>query len=440
MWPEIRSFRVPTAYCLIFPALSQLPVLLPANTLISVFQPAQLASLEQTQSHHHCVALLLVSDSSFPVCSFLDGYKFCLASVCNQPMQSGDSNCGIQINSQRFYYNPTSQSCQPFTFNGCNGNFNNFLQLQDCQSLCGTTIQPSKAVVFIPRMIFSSNQDIFIAIPTPVIIQPQCPSGSFPYLSGFGQTQSCTPGIVNTCNTGYVCQLASTSTFGFPSYICCSTTNFPLSLSAFVTNVWVERFSHLITVLAGYCSQGSNPYVTGTTVPQSCIPSAACPTGFTCQYSYSLRQYYCCSQPFTSVLTGQSNTGAFCLNCLDCIRFICNQIFNISFWMSLWHCIFVQWHTAKMYSWSVRHLSYLSREIQLHIFIRQQAEPMLLGRICFIQAVDRYYSNVWPLFQLQGEMHLLGSQSLISSSNSTVKNTWGTKISGGPYGNRIFLF
>ncbi|KAK2162984.1 hypothetical protein LSH36_88g05045 [Paralvinella palmiformis] len=39
----------------------------------------------------------------------------------------------------RYYYNPSSDTCQTFVYGGCNANGNNFDTPQDCINACGTS-------------------------------------------------------------------------------------------------------------------------------------------------------------------------------------------------------------------------------------------------------------------------------------------------------------
>jgi len=43
----------------------------------------------------------------------------------------------------RYYFNPLTKTCEPFTFGGCGGNRNNFVSLQDCSRVCGPSAQES---------------------------------------------------------------------------------------------------------------------------------------------------------------------------------------------------------------------------------------------------------------------------------------------------------
>ena len=51
---------------------------------------------------------------------------------CWQPPDSGP--CRGQL--ERFYFDPSQEECQVFSYSGCAGNTNNFLSLQDCEATC----------------------------------------------------------------------------------------------------------------------------------------------------------------------------------------------------------------------------------------------------------------------------------------------------------------
>ncbi|XP_070604824.1 boophilin-H2-like isoform X2 [Erythrolamprus reginae] len=43
---------------------------------------------------------------------------------------------------QRFFYNATSQSCEPFVYHGCPGNRNRYHTIEECQRYCGQIEKP----------------------------------------------------------------------------------------------------------------------------------------------------------------------------------------------------------------------------------------------------------------------------------------------------------
>lgn len=51
---------------------------------------------------------------------------------CSVPLAPGIGNDNLQ----RFYYNSGTRQCVEFTYNGLNGNQNNFLTIQECEASC----------------------------------------------------------------------------------------------------------------------------------------------------------------------------------------------------------------------------------------------------------------------------------------------------------------
>ncbi|VDK51143.1 unnamed protein product [Gongylonema pulchrum] len=51
---------------------------------------------------------------------------------CSQALNTGIGNANLQ----RWYFNVNSEQCEPFIYRGLQGNENNFLNQQDCESAC----------------------------------------------------------------------------------------------------------------------------------------------------------------------------------------------------------------------------------------------------------------------------------------------------------------
>ena len=52
---------------------------------------------------------------------------------CQLPADTGPCRGFLQ----RFFYDPSSETCETFTYGGCGGNNNNFLTLDHCKETCG---------------------------------------------------------------------------------------------------------------------------------------------------------------------------------------------------------------------------------------------------------------------------------------------------------------
>ena len=58
-----------------------------------------------------------------------------LEAVCRQVYDQGEQ-CSTADQQIRWYYEPTTDSCQMFTYFGCAGNSNNFKSEDGCQTFC----------------------------------------------------------------------------------------------------------------------------------------------------------------------------------------------------------------------------------------------------------------------------------------------------------------
>ena len=59
--------------------------------------------------------------------------------VCQQPLQVGNGFSNLP----RWYYNPATQCCLPFSYRGTLGNENNFLTKEACEDQCGKKRYPT---------------------------------------------------------------------------------------------------------------------------------------------------------------------------------------------------------------------------------------------------------------------------------------------------------
>uniref|UniRef100_A0A3Q1AGZ1 BPTI/Kunitz inhibitor domain-containing protein n=1 Tax=Amphiprion ocellaris TaxID=80972 RepID=A0A3Q1AGZ1_AMPOC len=66
---------------------------------------------------------------------------FLLSVDCRLPMKVGPCRAAFP----RFFYNPTNQSCSSFVYGGCESNRNNFLTLEECESSCSGVTEHCEA-------------------------------------------------------------------------------------------------------------------------------------------------------------------------------------------------------------------------------------------------------------------------------------------------------
>ncbi|KAF0880077.1 TFPI2 inhibitor, partial [Crocuta crocuta] len=58
--------------------------------------------------------------------------KLSRPSFCYSPKDEGLCSANIT----RYYFNPRHKACEPFTYTGCGGNENNFVNMKDCKHVC----------------------------------------------------------------------------------------------------------------------------------------------------------------------------------------------------------------------------------------------------------------------------------------------------------------
>ncbi|CCD72529.1 BPTI/Kunitz inhibitor domain-containing protein [Caenorhabditis elegans] len=104
---------------------------------------------------------------------------FCFAQQqtdCFSARDTGNSGCGQQ-GARSFYFHKNTRTCQPFFYQGCDGNSNRFQSKEACESACRNA---------------TASDDLAYAV---------CPSGAYPAGATSGQTVGC-----SNCPHGYECQ------------------------------------------------------------------------------------------------------------------------------------------------------------------------------------------------------------------------------------------
>ncbi|VDN07003.1 unnamed protein product [Thelazia callipaeda] len=104
---------------------------------------------------------------------------------CGQVLVPGLGNAHLQ----RWYFNITSQYCQPFIYKGLQGNENNFLSPSECQSTC--FVNPCA----LGEPYRSQNDIVHCSSKS----STSCPSGYFCHFGAMLQTTVCCPKLGNAC-------------------------------------------------------------------------------------------------------------------------------------------------------------------------------------------------------------------------------------------------
>uniref|UniRef100_A0A0K0DYG9 BPTI/Kunitz inhibitor domain-containing protein n=1 Tax=Strongyloides stercoralis TaxID=6248 RepID=A0A0K0DYG9_STRER len=108
--------------------------------------------------------------------------------VCSLPMSTGEGNAVLE----RYYFDSTSKTCQPFIYKGLKGNENNFLSLRACQLACQQLENPcigQPATSLTGQVLFCSATN-----------KEACPVNFWCHLGATPETTVCCPGATNACS------------------------------------------------------------------------------------------------------------------------------------------------------------------------------------------------------------------------------------------------
>ncbi|CAI9160109.1 unnamed protein product [Rangifer tarandus platyrhynchus] len=72
---------------------------------------------------------------------------------CYSPKDEGLCSANVT----RYYFNPRHKACEAFTYTGCGGNNNNFVNLKDCKRTCVKALKKEKNKKM-PRLLFASRR------------------------------------------------------------------------------------------------------------------------------------------------------------------------------------------------------------------------------------------------------------------------------------------
>ncbi|XP_012612632.1 tissue factor pathway inhibitor 2 [Microcebus murinus] len=74
-------------------------------------------------------------------------------SFCYSPKDEGICSANVT----RYYFNPRHKACEAFTYTGCGGNENNFVNKKDCKHVCAKALKKEKNKKM-PRLLFASRR------------------------------------------------------------------------------------------------------------------------------------------------------------------------------------------------------------------------------------------------------------------------------------------
>jgi hypothetical protein len=107
------------------------------------------------------------------------------AHICSLPPTPGNQCAKMSIT--RFYFNIVTKECGKFSFNGCNGNLNNFASLEQCTNFCSSSA---------------------------------CLPGEITYKDvNIKKIVECAPSMVNSCPADFVCRHDPLTS----KHVCCGT-------------------------------------------------------------------------------------------------------------------------------------------------------------------------------------------------------------------------
>uniref|UniRef100_A0A0N5AE10 Kunitz/Bovine pancreatic trypsin inhibitor domain protein n=1 Tax=Syphacia muris TaxID=451379 RepID=A0A0N5AE10_9BILA len=260
--------------------------------------------------------------------------------ICSQPPQQGNHCSKMAIT--RFYFNIVTKECAKFSYNGCNGNLNNFVSLEQCNNFCAsagcaageTTYKDinSKKVVECNNLLTNSCPPDYTCrydalgarhVCCGSTHMGVCPVGERAYVNPLDETvRECAINMPGSCPSDFLCRFSAAKN----RYFCCASKNgnvcpagkalyrgSKLLLPVRCTinspvNTCTDGFScqsRIKDVLQGYCCSIQNVCKNGaeflvddkTKMPRICTPGAfiSCPAGYRCHRSSTASQHgFCC--------------------------------------------------------------------------------------------------------------------------------------------------
>ncbi|CAD6194296.1 unnamed protein product [Caenorhabditis auriculariae] len=235
--------------------------------------------------------------------------------TCNEMVSAGTPCFGRSLTFQRFYFNPSTQKCQPFQYYGCNGNGNNFESAEQCKSFC---LHAVDSVCGGQAPLMNPNQELqkcSTNIPCPNGYECNdasfcCPTSATACSAVLSKGNSC-KGSTQRSMWYYDKSTQKCSQFVYNG--CGGTPNRFYSKGA-CTDACVQAN------LLGSCPRGMSPFIdNGETTPKACTLNVrgTCPNQASCVRSTTNQPICCqtvtaCPQNRTPYLIPGSNSVVSC--------------------------------------------------------------------------------------------------------------------------------
>ncbi|CAL2048933.1 unnamed protein product [Caenorhabditis brenneri] len=211
--------------------------------------------------------------------------------TCNEMVSAGTPCFGRGLTIQRYYFNPSTQKCQPFHYYGCSGNGNNFETIDQCQNFC----------------LHSADNacDGLVPLKNPNSELQRC-SEEDPCPAGYecNDASFCCPTSENACNAnmsrGNGCKGSTQRSMWFYDKSKKKCSQFVYNGCGGTANRFTNKIacteSCVQSSAFGLCPRGMNPFTEeGEITPKTCTLNvrATCPDGSSCVKS-STNQPICC--------------------------------------------------------------------------------------------------------------------------------------------------
>uniref|UniRef100_A0A914C9P6 BPTI/Kunitz inhibitor domain-containing protein n=1 Tax=Acrobeloides nanus TaxID=290746 RepID=A0A914C9P6_9BILA len=278
-------------------------------------------------------------------------YRCCptKAHICSLPPQQGNQCSKMSIT--RYYFNIVIKECAQFSFNGCNGNLNNFNTLEQCSNFCSSAacnpgevtykdINTKKVIECSPAMVNSCPTD-YVCKYDPLSTKHACcgtpptdvcPEGERAFINAIDESvKECAINLAGACPTGFLCRFSPNHN----RYYCCASKSgnvcpdgkalYRVSKTLEPNRCTLNSASNTCpdgyscqsrahNVLQGYCCTAQNVCKGGgefyiddrSKMPKICTPGAfiTCPVGYRCQKAINSVNGYCCKGEITAVTEG----------------------------------------------------------------------------------------------------------------------------------------